>query len=288
MRPSTLRIAVVAALFAVGAALVGGAFAERVVPQHRVASLGDVQADLVYEKHFWEPGIYRLRNPRIRISRRRSQVFAERVPGLRGYGVELWTETRDWFVARDLDGDREPEISLLANWGGAYCCTWSRIYHFNEHRGTYEGKNHFWGNFRGTPTLRDLDRDRRVEFVSSDFRFGYLGPYVAVFEPIQIWSYDRGRFRDVTWRHPAQIRADAARLWGFYLRMRGKDSVRYVLAAWAADQYRLGRADRVDAVLAEALRRGYLRWRVADFGGRARGYPARLKRFLRKIGYIAT
>jgi hypothetical protein len=280
------------AALAAGALVVGSAAAERVVPQHRVAQSGQVRADLFYEKHIWEPSSYRLLNPRIRISRAGRMLFQERVPvhrkGEPEYPVVPQLKSRDSFIVRDLDGDGEPEIALLVNWYGTYCCTWLRIYRFDARRGAYAGATHFWGNLRATPTLRDLDQDGRFEFISSDGRFGYLGPYVAVFEPIQIWSYDRGRFRDVTSRHPGQIRADASRIWRFYLRFRGKQSVRYVLAAWAADQYRLGHEERVDAVLSDALRRGYLARRLGDFWGSDRAYPARLKRFLRKIGYIPS
>jgi hypothetical protein len=285
-----VKLAVVAAALAIAGILVGSAAAERVVPQHRVARSGEVRADIYYEKHVWEAGISSLRNPRIRISRAGRPRFQERVPVPAGrprdYPVAPQVETRDWFIIRDLDADGEPEVALLVNWAGTYCCSWSRIYRFDTARGTYAPVTHFWQNFQASPVLRDLDRDGRVEFISSDGRFGYLGPYVAVFEPVQIWSYDRGRFRDVTGRHPDQIRADAARIWRFYLRFRGRQSVRYVLAAWAADQYRLGRAERVDAVLADALRRGDLARRPGDFGGPPRTYAARLKRFLRKIGYI--
>jgi hypothetical protein len=220
-------------------------------------------------------------------------ALRERIPVPAGYPrdypVTAAVHIRDWFVVRDLDADREPEIAVLLHWNGTHCCSWSRVYRFDPHRQQYAAVTKLWGDAGAEPVIRDLDRDGRVEFTSSDGRFGYLGPFVAVFEPIQIWSYDRGRFRDVTGRHPDQIRADAAELWRFYVRLRRrKESVRFVLAAWAADQYRLGRAERVDAVLSDAVRRGYLRRQMGDFGGSAHAYPARLKRFLRKLGYIVS
>ena len=145
--------------------------------------------------------------------------------------------------------------------------------------------HHFWGNSDAGPTLRDLDDDGQPEFISKDDRFAQLTGYAGHVSPIQVWSYRQGEFRDVTRSHPKVIAADAAKLWRFYLESRGKHTVRYFLAAWAADQLMLGRTDAVEQVFAEALREGYLPPRLGEAGD-AVAYVATTMKFLRDTGYI--
>ncbi|HET7856334.1 MAG TPA: hypothetical protein VFL41_07735, partial [Gaiellaceae bacterium] len=79
---------------------------------------------------------------------------------------------------------------------------------------------------------------------------------------------------------------DAAKLWRYYIADRGKETVRYVLAAWAADQGMLDRKETVDRVLAEALERGALDPKAGDGDRDAESYLRMLRGFLRKNGYI--
>ena len=63
---------------------------------------------------------------------------------------------------------------------------------------------HFWGNASSSPTMADLDGDGRPELVSTDDRFAYdFNGYAGSVRPIQIWSFARGAFHDVTRGHPA-------------------------------------------------------------------------------------
>lgn len=111
---------------------------------------------------------------------------------------------------------------------------------------------------------------------------------MAIFEPIRLWSYDHGRLRDVTRSYSTLTKRDAAELWDYYLAYRGgRRSVRWVLAAWAADQYMLGRPRAVDRALTRAVRRGYLAFRYGDSGPRDPvAYIRLIKQFLRETGYI--
>jgi virginiamycin B lyase len=256
-------------------------------PPTLVVEAGSTRATLVYKRlDVLSNGEDFFTDIRIRIARDGKEVFAEAVPerppGGYSYGVYGYAQS---VSARDLDGDGEPEVMLELNWNGTHCCFWSRIYRFDERRGTYVAGTHVWGNAAASPKLRDLDDDGRPEFVSADDRFSELTGYAGAMRPIQVWSYERGEFREVTRRHPKAIEKDAADLWRWYLAHRGKDTVRYVLAAWAADQYMLGRVTAVDRVFAEALERGELAprdWESED----AAEYLGTVRAFLRKTGYM--
>jgi virginiamycin B lyase len=228
-------------------------------------------------------------DPRVQITRDGVPAFSEVVPksvnGLREYDVEGASNA---VTARDLDGDGEPELMLTLNWGGAHCCSWSRIYRYNASRHRYVPVEHFWGN-GGFLKVRDLNGDRVPEFISVDDRFAYdFDGYAGSVRPIQIWSYRRGVFRDVTRRFPNQIDADAKGIWRLYLKQRGKkSSVRGILPAWAADEYMLGRGSTVDQELANASEAGYL---DTGFDGPSTpaGYIKALQELLRKTGYIRS
>jgi hypothetical protein len=252
-------------------------------PRRLVAESGLTRAELT----FWEQPDRSTRAPRIRIERSGRQVFTERIPPhplavSPGYAVHV-SDSEGWFAVRDLDGDREPEVAVVAFWSGAYCCAWWRVYRFDGR--TYRPSLHWWGSFGTVPALRDLNRDGRPELVSYDDRFEALTAHVAVFRPVQIWSYAGGRFTDVTRRHRRQVDVHARHLWGYYLSHRRNRTARYVLAAWAAEQYLLGRPAVVERGLSQALRRGDL---VQRIGGPRdpKAYLRALKRFLRRTGYL--
>ena len=95
--------------------------------------------------------------------------------------------------------------------GGAHCCAWARVYRYDGAHGGYVPVGHFWGNASSRPTIVDVDGDGRPEFVSTDDRFAYdFNGYAGSVRPIQIWSYARGRFHDVT-RAPSRSSCGATR-----------------------------------------------------------------------------
>jgi hypothetical protein len=168
---------------------------------------------------------------------------------------------------------------------GAHCCSWLRVYRFDPVGDRYIPQNHWWGELKADYRLRDLDRDGRPELVAGDDRFMFS--YYSA-DPIQIWAYRQGRFRDVTRRFPKQVAQDARKWWGLYLEYRQKrEGVRESLAAWAADQHLLGHVKAVDRVLTEAIRRGELR-RHLDGPVSQNAYVTQLKTFLRKTGYAGA
>jgi hypothetical protein len=247
-------------------------------------------ASLVYRREDVFGGVDYFSDPRLRISRGGRQLFAETVPPVdRHYRSSVVGDTSS-FAVRDLDGDGEPEAMLELNWGGAHCCAWSRIYRYA--RGTYHPAVHFWGDDAASPQIRDLSGDGRPEFRSVDARFAYaFASYAGSWMPIQIWSYRRGRFRDVSRRFPAQVRRDAARVWRFYVRHRRQrgETVRGALPAWAADEYLLGRGSTVWPTLEREAQAGYLDLpKDEGFSGprKPQAYIRQLRAFLRKLGYF--
>jgi hypothetical protein len=182
---------------------------------------------------------------------------------------------------QDLDGDGEPEIFLSLYWGGAHCCYYTYLYRYAA--GTYQRVYHLWGD--PTYTLRDLNGDGRPEFASADDRFAYaFTDFADSGFPVQIWSYQAGRFANVTRSFPLQVRRDAAAQWRYYSSSRREHrSPRGVLAAWAADECLLGRSAAAFRTLKQLARQGRLKSQY-DIGG-AQAYVRKLKTFLRKNGY---
>ena len=162
--------------------------------------------------------------------------------------------------------------------GGAHCCFFESVYSF-----TGVGYRALVHNF-ADPGYRlvDIDNDGVPELVSADARFAYrFTSFASSVFPIRIWSYFQGRINDVTEQHPDRIRSDAARAWRLYFKLlRNRNyEPRGAAAAWAANEYRLGKRK---TTLRRLARRGELP-----------GYPTRrqtrfvteLDGFLRRLGY---
>ena len=168
---------------------------------------------------------------------------------------------------RDLDGDGEPEILVDLWTGGAHCCSWTRIYRWNG--SGYTSTAAFWGDLEYK--LEPLG-DGGLDLVSADDRFAYaFSSFAGSGFPLRIWSYRAGRLVDVTAQHRPLVARDAARWWRIASAARRRhDEVEGVLAAWAADEARLGKG----ATALAWLRRHHL-------------YPKGLAAFLARFGYSA-
>jgi hypothetical protein len=191
---------------------------------------------------------------------------------------------------RDLDGDGEPEVLLDLFTGGAHCCFYTVI--FRYYRGTYRGRFVLWGD--PGSEVDDLEGDGRPELVSADDRFAYaFTDYADSVLPVQVWRYDHGELRDVSASYKVTLRSEAADLWRTYLSgRRDRDDPRGVLAAWVADEVRLGRSAQAWKQLDTLLRRGELttlgsKWAVDRFWPDGRAYVSKLRRFLKASGYRA-
>lgn len=191
--------------------------------------------------------------------------------------------TRPRVFVRDLDADGELEAWVDIYTGGAHCCDESRFFRYVPSRRAYAGTFHRWGNVGYR--LKNLDRRGAIELVSADDRFAYaFTSFAGSAFPIQIWEFGRGRLRDVTRLFPAQVEADAKRLWRQYLANRRSSDMRGVLAAWQADQYLLGREAEGWLALNTARKRGDLQGPNGEWPTGAR-YLRELRAFLLNLGY---
>jgi hypothetical protein len=187
---------------------------------------------------------------------------------------------------RDLDGDAEPEVLLDVYSGGAHCCSYVLVYRFLPFGNTYERIAWPWGN--PGYVLRDLNKDKRPEFVSGDDRFAYLfTSYADTAFPISIYQLGEKGFTDVTRKFRKQVRADARHWLRIYKRaLREKRDVRGVLAAFLADEYLAKRSKPGWRVLRRAAAKHQLRSPYGDrTGPSGKRYLRALRRYLRRWGY---
>jgi hypothetical protein len=256
------------------------------------ASSGETHATLTYFRYLDD---YGRPHPQLRIIRGGAE-FSTAIPpnpqdrfGAKGRVVvddaAVSGRSAAPLVVRDLDRDGEPEVAVMLFWGGQRCCFWSRIYRFDRRAGRYRATNHFWGNNQDKPMLRQLSSDGSVEFVARDGRFQTLLPTYAYVDPVQVWSYRAGRFREVTGRFRSLIGRDARALWAQYVHAPRGIEARWYLAAWVADEYRLDRHGAADAVVQRALRSGRLDVSKIEHMASARKWVGILKAFLRRSGY---
>ena len=187
----------------------------------------------------------------------------------------------------DLEADSEPEVIVNLFTGGASCCFYSLIWRFDGTR--YQRHRMFpMGSFDFE--AQNLDKDGPLELISRDYRFAYkYGSNVDTPRPVRIFRFRAGRLVDVTRSFPAYPRNEAAGLYRLYLRMRrDKDvSVRGIIAAYVADEYKAGRGKLGWRRLIAAYRRGDLDKRgYAGSGKFGRAFVLDLRRFLTRTGYI--
>jgi hypothetical protein len=184
----------------------------------------------------------------------------------------------------DLNGDGEPEVLLDVYTGGAHCCIWSLILSWN---GTgYRARTQDWLDVGYT--LADTDKDGKQEFVSADARFAYeFASFAGSGFPVSILDFDPAQgFLDVTEKFPDAITHDRDEWWKSYLKQRKHGETLGVLAAWAADEARLGRWDSALAKIKTLQKQGKLDGGISGLGPTAKKFPGALEKFLKKLGYL--
>jgi hypothetical protein len=186
----------------------------------------------------------------------------------------------------DLDHTGQPNVVLDIYSGGAHCCSIEQVFTFNTGTRTYAKTERNFGD-PGT-NIKDLNHDGRFEFVTADDRFAYeFTDFAASGLPLQILTFSGGRFHDVTNSYPALIRKDAS----FWLRtFKGMARQHYVdtvgvIAAWAADEYRLGNSAAANRYLSAQANAGHLKSALGSSVRQGQRFVATLKKFLRRHGY---
>ena len=183
---------------------------------------------------------------------------------------------------RDLNGDGSRELVLLLFTGGAHCCSFDQIFDFS---GAKPRKTEF--DFADSGAAIKVVGGK-VLFASGDDSFAYaFTDYADSGEPIELRTYDAGRFTNVTRDYPSVVAKDAAFWWTQYRHSlkTGRDE-RGILAAWSADEALLGHAAGAKQTLVRLSATGVLNRASGLPLPKGSAYIKALWRFLDKEGYL--
>jgi len=186
-----------------------------------------------------------------------------------------------------LDQTPESEVVFALIQPGAYCCSFTQIFRWDEALGRYLSTTHPF--FETLPSLRDLRHDGLPVFVANNDRFANrFSCHICGTYPVQIWEYRSGHMLDVTASFPKQVKKDLAMNKRNYRRALGQFDIRAYLATIAADQCLLGHCDAGFAFARRAVKAGHVRPLEPRFayGPYGRKFIPALRRFLRKLGYM--
>jgi hypothetical protein len=199
-------------------------------------------------------------------------------------GSQCWPDVwpgHGFLRVADIEANGSPDVVLDLYSGGAHCCSIVEVYRFDAAAGVYRVVQHnFWDPGASLERIGGA-----YEFVSADDHFAYtFAAFAFSGLPLAVWSFEAGRFVDVTRRFPALIAADAARQWSSYLANRAQGYGLGFIAAWAADEDLLGRSSDVSATLVQQRRAGELR-SAGGYSPSGDAFIAALQRFLVRYGY---
>jgi hypothetical protein len=224
-------------------------------PRAETAEAGGVRATLHYEVSRSSDDLEQVKGLRLVVERDGAVVHDAPVT-VRGEPCEAFCGPANRFVkkrsvgVRDLDRDGVPEVLVQLFTGGAHCCVVAVVWR------------------AGGPLLErafgSVGYRLREDglFVGGDRRFdGAFAPHAGSAQPVQLLRLRGGRFTDVTAAEGrTRVRRDAENLWRAWRRAVRNRQGRWaggVLAAWAADRYRLGaRRSALRTLRREARRNG--------------------------------
>lgn len=140
---------------------------------------------------------------------------------------------------KDLDNNGSSEVIIKTFSGGAHCCTDITIYTWQNNQfiktetGLLDGEG---------GVFEDLDGDRKFEFSSSDNSFLYaFSSYAGSFPPSLIYSFNNGKFQNVTRRYVKQLKSRAWEMYQAFLENKQKNyEVNGILAGYVAQKALLG------------------------------------------------
>ena len=177
-----------------------------------------------------------------------------------------------------------PDVVLGLYSGGAHCCFVMEVFAPSS-TSRYAMTEVDLGDPGGR--LEVLPGSPFAAIVTADDAFAYaFTDFAASGLPLQILRFNGHGVTNVTRQYPSLLRADAAGwLAAFYAQASShyRDSVG-VIAAWAADQYLLGRARAADLFLGQQARAGHLN-SLLNPAVHATVFVAHLETFLVRAGY---
>jgi hypothetical protein len=150
----------------------------------------------------------------------------------------------------------QPDVVLEVSSGGAHCCFSDLVYSPASSGHSYKQTDYDFGN--AGDKLVDLNNDGLMEFETADNSFAYrFSDYAESAMPIEVLSYAKHQFTNVTRRYPALIAQDAKLWWGYYVK--DHDSGRVgLIAAWAADEWNLGQRAHAYRVLSGEIGKSHI------------------------------
>jgi hypothetical protein len=232
----------------------------------------------------WTPAKFGVTGAALTIVRDGTVAFNRTIPDVVCDQCSLPGNGADDVKLVDLDGLDDVEVVVTAYTGGEHCCSLAGIYDFNPATGTYD---ELVENFASSGfNLDDLDRDGRPEIVTEDVRFEDLfTSHVASFPPPAVLIFvrqdDVPLLADVTTKYPSLIRRNASEAKAVFSKAGKNDRAsRGVLAAYVADEYRLGRGSTGLKELDRQIKRG-----VLGGSSSAKAYRSKLLRALHQFGY---
>ncbi|HEX2703521.1 MAG TPA: hypothetical protein VHM72_08825 [Solirubrobacteraceae bacterium] len=201
-------------------------------------------------------------------------------------GTLCWPNLPDALRVVDVEADGQPDVLLNLYTGGAHCCNATDVFRYDAAREDYSSLLHVWGD--PGYSLTRLNASKVFEFVTADDRFAYeFAAFAFSGLPVEVLALENGRFVDVTRAYPRLLVLDAARQWRSYRDNRSERTGLGFLAAWAADEYLLGRGQAVGNELTLLERAGKLRSSGPRIWPAGAEFVARLRSFLRKTGYTS-
>jgi hypothetical protein len=181
----------------------------------------------------------------------------------------------------DVDGDGEPEVLVDLFSGGAHCCVLAQILQWNG--SAYATTQRNFADF-GYTLEPAAGPGAPAIFATGDARFAYaFASFADSAFPVRLLTLTAGVWKDVTRAHPDTLQADATRWMTRYRQRRNGKVSLGMLAAWGADEYRLGHASKVKAFLAAELRAGRLKG--DRYWPSRKAFVTTLQRRLRVWGY---
>jgi hypothetical protein len=274
-------------LITVSLATAAPASAEPVIES---AASGQIAASLSYESTPEENSPYpKVSNAQLAITRGGQRAYSGAVASqLVNCQFGCWPLTvtgitTDSVEVAELESNGEPDVLLHLWSGGAHCCIIDQIYSWSAASSTYGVVERSWGDLR--PRLQDLASNGQLEFLTGDDRFAYaFTSYAHSGFPIEIFIFRSGTFIDVTRSYRSLVAADARKWLKAYRANVHRSECLGYLAAWAADEYLLGKRAQVRHTLQHENSLGHLRGELPSSPS-GRRYIRQLERLLHKDGY---
>ncbi len=268
---SMLRVPVAAAMAAAAAAVMAAMLqpaTASAAARSYAARGGGVAATL----SFVETSGIDVKNERLRITAPGMPTYDKPVPASGCFKV-CDPGNKPVVQVVDLYGDGQYEVVLDLWTGGADCCGLVQVYVPSAAMHSWVLSSRNVGHYGAALTKLG----GREVFVSADNDFYCTFISCAASGlPVQVLSFTGDAFHDVTRSYPALIARDAASWLKLYYRHLGEGEG--VLAAWAADEYNLGRAAAATSMLNQQVAARHI----------SRSFVRTLQTFLTKHGYLGA